>query len=113
MAIPGKSRTQQRERVTVSFSDSIDLINDQINWSPKGVSLLTKWHFVEGTEVEFAFDYKGERHCCSGVVVGCHPLSQPMGYFETILYFVDTPCSKLQKAASDCHLARDGAMAAL
>ncbi len=108
MAISNKSRTQQGERVTVSYSDSIDLVNDQIQWSPKGVSLLTKWPFGEGAEVEFAFDHQGERHCCSGVVVGCHPLREPAGYFETVLYFVDTPCTKLQKAASDCNLAKNG-----
>jgi hypothetical protein len=108
MAQSTKSRNQQGERVRVSFSDSIDLINDQIEWTPKGVSLLTKWHFAEGTEVEFAFDYRGERHRCPGVVVGCHPLRQPQGFFETVLYFVDPPCSKSHQAACECRLARDG-----
>ena len=93
--------------VTVSFSDSINLINHQVKWSPKGVSLLTKWAFREGTEVEFAFDHRGERHCCTGVVVSCHPLRQPTGFFETVLYFVETPCSSLQKAACDCRLAHE------
>ena len=106
MAIPSKFHTMEKERVTVNFSDSIDLIHDQINWSPKGVSLLTKWPFTEGTEVEFAFDHQGERHCCPGVVVACHSLQHPAGYFEVVLYFVETPCSKLQKAASACRLAR-------
>ncbi len=98
----------ESKRVTVSFSDSIDLANEQVQWTPKGVCLLTKWHFAEGVEVEFAFEHQGERHCCSGVVVACHPLREPQGCYETILYFVDTPCSKLQKAACDCNLARDG-----
>jgi hypothetical protein len=62
---------------------------------------------MEGTEVEFAFDHGGMKHCCVGVVVGCHPLEQPAGHFETVLYFVETPCSELQKAASDCRLARE------
>ncbi len=66
-----------------------------------------KWFFEEGTEVEFAFDHLGERHCCAGIVVSCHPLSEPRGCFETVLYFVETPCTKLQKAASDCRLARE------
>ena len=108
MAIPSKSGAMEGERVTVSFSDSIDLIHDQIHWSPKGVSLLTKWPFLEGTEIEFAFDHRGERHCCTGVVVACHRLRRPVGHFEVILYFVETPCSKLQKAASACRLARAG-----
>jgi len=108
MAIRNKSRAGEEGRVTVSFSDSIDLIKEQIDWTPKGVCLLTKWYFQEGVEVEFAFDYRGERHCCVGVVVACHPLRRPPGYFETVLYFVETPCSKLQKAACDCQLARDG-----
>ncbi len=107
MALQSKSRTKVESQVTVSFSDSINLIKDQVQWSPKGVSLLTKWPFAEGTEVEFAFDHQGERHCCSGVVVACHPLREPRGYFETVLYFVDTPCHKLRKAACDCRLARD------
>src|ERR1700679_3829088 len=108
MSIRSKSRADESGHVTVSFSDSIKLIEDQIDWTPKGVSLLTKWPFQEGVEVEFAFDHRGERHCCVGVVVACHPLRQPAGYFETVLYFVETPCSKLQKAASDCRLARGG-----
>lgn len=108
MPIQSKSRADVDGRVTVNFSDSIDTVKDRIDWSPKGVSLLTKWFFEEGVEVEFAFDYRGERHCCSGVVVSCHPLREPRGCFETVLYFVETPCSKLQKAATDCRLARDG-----
>jgi hypothetical protein len=106
MAIPSKPRAKKGVPVTVSFSDSINLINDQVKWSPKGVSLMTKWPFREGTEVEFAFDHRGERHCCTGVVVGCHPLRRPLGFFETVLFFVETPCSELQKAASDCRLAK-------
>jgi hypothetical protein len=93
-------------RVTVNFSDSVDLIHEQIHWSPKGVSLLTKWPFAEGTEVEFAFDHRGERHCCTGVVVACHSLLHPAGYFEVVLFFVETPCSKLLNAACACRLAR-------
>jgi hypothetical protein len=96
----------EEDRVTVNFSDSIDLIPDQIHWSPKGVSLLSKWPFAEGTEVEFAFDHQGERHCCTGVVVACHSLLRPAGYFEVVLFFVETPCSKLQEAACACRLAR-------
>ncbi|MCE0498310.1 MAG: hypothetical protein LV481_10235 [Methylacidiphilales bacterium] len=107
MAISTKSRTKEADHVTVNFSDSIDLIHDQIHWSPKGVSLLTKWPFAEGTEIEFAFDHRGERHCCTGVVVSCDPLRRPAGYFEVVLFFVETPCTKLQKAASACRLARE------
>jgi hypothetical protein len=108
MAISGKSGVKQGPRVTVSFSDSLDLIRDQIDWTPKGVRLLTKWHFAEGTEVEFAFDYDGERHCCIGIVVACHSLRRPQGCYETVLFFIETPCTKLQKAACACRLARDG-----
>ena len=108
MALQSKSRLDDGDRVTVSYSDSINLIKDQINWTPRGVSLLTKWHFAEGAEVEFAFDHQGKRHCCTGVVVACHPLQEPRGCFETVLYFVETPCSTLQKAACDCRLAKDG-----
>jgi hypothetical protein len=106
MAISSKSRGIEEARVTVNFSDSIDLIYNQIHWTPKGVSLLTKWFFAEGTEVEFAFEHQGERHRCTGVVVACHPLRRPAGHFEVILFFVETPCSKLQKAASACRIAR-------
>jgi hypothetical protein len=60
--------------------------------------------------VEFAFDHKGERHCCAGVVVACHPLRTPAGFYEIVLYFVETPCSKLQKAACACKLAREQLM---
>ncbi len=108
MAIPSKSRSANEAQVTVSFSDSINLIKDQVQWSPKGVCLLTKWHFAEGTEVEFAFDHRGKRHCCAGVVVSCHSLREPAGCFETVLYFVETPDTKLQKAACACRLAKDG-----
>src|SRR5580658_9217845 len=99
MAIPTQSTDEQGPRVTVSFSDSIDLIKEQVHWTPKGVSLLTKWRFEEGVEIEFAFDHEGERHCCSGVVVACYPLRRPIGHFETVLFFVDTPCHRLQQAA--------------
>jgi hypothetical protein len=107
MAIQSKPRAGEGMRVTVSFSDSINLIKDQVRWSPKGVSLLTKWPFRVGAEVEFAFDHQGERHCCTGVVVACHPLRRPLGFYETVLFFVETPCSKLQKAACDCQLAHE------
>lgn len=106
MPLPSKPRLGGE--VTVSFSDSIRLVRDHVHWTPKGVRLLTKWHFAEGTEIEFAFDHKGERHCCVGVVVGCRPLRQPAGFFEMVLFFIETPCTKLQKAACDCRLARDG-----
>jgi hypothetical protein len=114
MAIRSKTRANESAAaVTVSYSDSIRLIKNQVRWSPKGVSLMTKWPFRVGAEVEFAFDHQGERHCCAGVVVACHPLRTPEGNFETILFFVETPCSALQKAACDCRLApkhyRDGA----
>jgi hypothetical protein len=105
MAIQTKTRASEGTRITVSFSDSINLIKKQIHWSPKGVSLLTKWPFRVGAEVEFAFDHQGERHCCTGVVVGCHPLRRPDGYYQICLFFVETPCSTFRKAACDCQLA--------
>jgi len=104
MAIQTKTRAGDDGLVTVSYSDSINLVKKQVKWSPKGVSLLTKWPFQVGAEVEFAFDHESERHCCTGVVVACHPLRRPLGFFETVLYFVETPCSELQKAASACRL---------
>jgi hypothetical protein len=105
MAIQSKPRAEAGTRVTVSFSDSINLIKKQIRWSPKGVSLLTKWPFRVGAEVEFAFDHLGERHCCTGIVVACHALPRQEGYYEVSLFFVETPCSTFQKAACDCRLA--------
>ena len=105
MAIQTKTRAGDDGRVTVSFSDSIDLVKKQVQFSPKGVSLLTKWPFQVGAEVEFAFDHQGERHCCSGIVVACHPMPRQAGFFETVLYFVETPCTSTQKAACDCKLA--------
>jgi hypothetical protein len=107
MAIQNKTRGNEGVRVTVSYSDSIDLVKKHVNWSPKGVSLLTKWPFQIGAEVEFAFDHQGERHCCAGVVVACRDKARQPGFYETVLYFVDTPCTKLQKAACDCQLAHE------
>jgi len=107
MAIQSKTRPSEGPQVTVSYSDSISLIKKQVKWSPKGVSLLTKWPFQVGAEVEFAFDHEGERHCCTGVVVACRPTKKPVGFYDTVLYFVETPCSALQKAASACQLARE------
>jgi hypothetical protein len=107
MAIQSKTRAVGEPCVTVSFSDSISLVKKQVRWSPKGVSLLTKWPFQVGAEVEFAFDHESERHCCVGVVVACHPLRRPLGHYETVLFFVETPCTKLQKAACDCRLAHE------
>ncbi len=105
MAAQTKTRPRETSPITVSYSDSISLVRQQVQWSPKGVSLLTKWPFTVGSEIEFAFDHQGERHCCSGVVVACRPLRKPANHFETVLYFVETPCGETQKAASDCRLA--------
>jgi hypothetical protein len=107
MAAQTKTRENDGAQVTVSFSDSISLVRQQVQWSPKGVSLLTKWPFAVGAEVEFAFDHEGARHCCSGVVVACRPLQKPANHFETVLYFVETPCKEAQKAAFDCRLAHE------
>ena len=107
MATPTKIRQNEASRVTVSYSDSINLVREQVRWTPKGVSLLTKWPFSVGAEVEFAFDHQGERHRCSGVVVACRPLPEPRNHFETVLYFVETPCREAQKAAHDCRLAQE------
>jgi hypothetical protein len=108
MPLPSNTKSGSRVPITVSFSDSISLIHEQVHWTPKGVRLLTKWHFCVGSEVAFAFDHKGERHCCVGIVVGCFPLRQPAGYFEMVLFFIETPCTGVQKAACDCRLAREG-----
>src|ERR1700722_19239582 len=107
MAIQSKPRAGEGARVTVSYSDTINLVKKQVQWSPKGVSLLTKWPFRVGAEVEFAFDHRGERHCCTGIVVACRPLRRPPGFYEISLFFVETPCSTFQKAACACQLARD------
>jgi hypothetical protein len=87
MAALTKTRQTEGTRVTVSYSDSINLIREQVRWTPKGVSLLTKWPFAVGAEVEFAFDHQGERHGCTGVVVACRALAEPAHHFETVLYF--------------------------
>lgn len=107
MTSSNKARAGGGERVTISFSDSIDLPHDHVHWCSKGVSLLTKWHFLQGTEIEFAFEHRGRRHCCTGIVVLCQPLRERLGYYAIVLYFVETPCTKAQKAASACRLARE------
>jgi hypothetical protein len=102
----GTSQSLSRpRRVTLSYSDSIDLVNHQIEWSPKGVSLITKWPFAEGREIEFSFVHQGRRHRCIGTVVACHALREPRGFYSTLLYFVDEPCRQACAAACDCHLA--------
>lgn len=119
MPTQNKLGAEEGPRVTVNFSDSVNVVKKHVKWSPKGVSLLTKWPFQIGAEVEFAFDHHGERHCCVGVVVACRSLPRQPGFYETVLYFVETPCTKLQKAASDCQLVaeqdyvRDGVSSAL
>jgi hypothetical protein len=95
------------QSITVSFHDSIALVKNQIRWTPKGVTLLTKWHFDEGAEVEFGFEHNGEKHLCSGIVVACHPLRNPTGHFSTVLFFVEAPGAKLHQAACDCRLQED------
>jgi hypothetical protein len=106
MATTTKSRAGGRTHATVSFSDSINLVEEHIHWCPKGVSLLTKWYLAPDTEIEFAFEHAGERHCCVGIVVACHPLRQLRG-FRTVIYFVETPCPKAHKAACDCKLCHE------
>ena len=110
MATPRKPKVEEGVHVLVNFTGSVRLIRDQVDWTPRGVRLLTKWYFDEGTEVEFAFDHGNERHCCSGMVVGCRPLREPRGFFETVLFFIETPCREHQKAACACRLAREGTM---
>jgi hypothetical protein len=107
----GKSKANREAKVTVSFSDSVNVGRNHVQWTPKGVQLLTKWPFAEGTELEFAFDHRGERHCHVGVVVACHPLKEPAGLFETVLYFTETPCPEHRKAARDCRLAPEDSSA--
>ena len=100
-----RSRAAKETKVTVNFSDSVNVGRSHVHWTPKGVKLLTKWPFAEGTELEFAFDHRGERHCHVGVVVACHPLKEPAGLYETVLYFTEIPCQEHRKAARDCRLA--------
>lgn len=92
------------ERITVNFSDSVNLPDDGVRWSPRGVTLRTKWYFPEGTELEFAFDHAGERHCHRGIVVACRPLAAFPRSYLTVLYFFKKPCRKLQRAAHACRL---------
>jgi hypothetical protein len=107
----GKSKANREAQVTVSFSDSVNVGRNHVQWTPKGVRLLTKWPFAEGTELEFAFDHRGERHCHVGVVVGCRPSSEPRGFYEVVLYFIETPCQEHWKAARDCRLAPEDSFA--
>jgi hypothetical protein len=105
MRATGKSKADREAQVTVSFSDSVNVGRNHVQWTPKGVRLLTKWPFVEGTELEFAFDHRGERHCHVGVVVGCRPAPESRGFYEVVLYFIETPCQEHRQAARDCRLA--------
>jgi hypothetical protein len=91
--------------VTISFSDEIQLPRKKIALTPHGVSLVTKWPFPVGTEIEFAFDHQRKRHCCSGVVVSCQPLMRQPGHYSIVLYFVEIPCEDMRHAACDCQLA--------
>jgi hypothetical protein len=91
--------------VTINFSDKIQLTRKHVEWTPNGVSLLTKWPFAVGTEVEFAFEHASARHCCIGIVVSCQPVLRTPGLFSTILYFIEVPCNELRHAACDCQLA--------
>jgi hypothetical protein len=93
------------ESVTISFSDTIELPRKKVALTPRGVSLVTKWPFAVGTEVEFAFDHRGTRHCAVGVVVGCRPLARQQSHYSTLIYFVEVPCEELRHAACDCQLA--------
>jgi hypothetical protein len=101
----GKTKANPEAQVTVSFSDSVNVGRNHVQWTPKGVRLLTKWPFAEGAELEFAFDHRGERHCHVGVVVACRPAQERAGFYETVLYFIETPCQEHRQAAFDCRLA--------
>jgi hypothetical protein len=97
--------TRQARSVTISFSDTLELPRRKIDWRTNGVSLVTKWPFAVGREIEFAFEHRGARHCCVGVVVSCRPLPRQPGHFSTVLYFIEVPCDELRHAACDCQLA--------
>ena len=101
----GGTMTRRVNSVTISFSDKIELPRKKIDWTPHGVSLVTKWPFAVGAELEFAFDHNNTRHCCVGVVVSCRPLPRQSGHYSTVLYFIEIPCDELREAACDCQLA--------
>jgi hypothetical protein len=108
MSSPTTQRNGSMRRVqsvTVSFSDTIQLPKKKVEWTPNGVSLITKWPFAEGTEVEFGFEHRGARHCCVGIVVACRPLPRTANHYSTLIYFVEVPCNELCHAACDCQLA--------
>ena len=71
--------TNRPESVTISYSDTLQLPRKKVAWTPNGVSLVTKWPFAIGAEVEFAFDHRGQRHCCVGIVVSCRALPRQPG----------------------------------
>jgi hypothetical protein len=104
---PNSSATTRRQAtsVIINFSDTLQLQKKQVEWTPHGVSLVTKWPFSVGAEVEFAFEHAETRHCCLGVVVGCQPVPRREGLFSTTLYFIEVPCNELRHAACDCQLA--------
>jgi hypothetical protein len=104
---PPQSETGVRQptAVTINFSDQFQLPKKKVEWTPHGVSLVTKWAFAVGAEVEFAFEHDGKRHCCIGVVVSCRPLERQPGLYSTVLYFTEAPCAELLRAACDCKLA--------
>lgn len=91
--------------ITISYSDTLQLPRKKVAWTPNGVSLVTKWPFSVGAEVEFAFEHRETRHCCVGIVVSCRPITRQPGHFSTVLYFVEVPCDELRHAACDCQLA--------
>ncbi len=81
--------------IKVCFTDEIKVSRNRVRWEKKGVTIDTKWHFREGTELEFAMEKGDFRRNCTGIVVSCQPHPWRDGFYETVLYFVDEPCREL------------------
>jgi hypothetical protein len=85
------------EEIQICYQEGLSLRRTGVHWEKRGVIFDTKWHFEEGTEIEFTVELGPVRRNCTGIVVGCNPHPCVEGLFETSLYFVDEPCQEMAK----------------
>ncbi len=89
-----------QDEILICFSDELKVRRTAIHWAKDGVVIDTKWHFQEGTELEFAVECGEERRKCCGIVVACKTHPERPELYETFLFFLERPCPDMRNLCS-------------
>lgn len=95
-------QTDIEDHVTLNFSDRATFPLQSLSWSENGVTMLTRWFFREGAELELSVQTDSASERCQGVVIACDCLDKSEGIFSTTLYFLDPPANEITEACRRC-----------